>query len=223
MSHRIVGMKGDSVLEAKGVNGQVYFEGDIVRISRKGALAFMTQGLKGDKEIHVAQVSAVQYKKAGLATNGFIQFSFVGGHETKAGLFNATQDENTVMFNMGQAKNFLAIKEAVQARVNEIHSARATPAPQASGSPDPFSQIQQLGTLRDQGLITQDEFDAKKRELLGLSASTSVAAADPPAPPAPLVEGWQADPTGRHELRYCDGNKWTEHVADAGVQAVDAV
>ena len=34
--------------------------------------------------------------------------------------------------------------------------------------------------------------------------------------------GWRADPTRRHELRYWDGNSWTEHVSDRGVQDTDA-
>jgi hypothetical protein len=33
--------------------------------------------------------------------------------------------------------------------------------------------------------------------------------------------GWFADPSRRHELRYWDGHRWTEHVADHGTQAVD--
>ena len=33
---------------------------------------------------------------------------------------------------------------------------------------------------------------------------------------------WYADPFGRHEHRYWDGLQWTEHVASAGQQAVDA-
>jgi hypothetical protein len=32
---------------------------------------------------------------------------------------------------------------------------------------------------------------------------------------------WHPDPTGRHEHRYWDGERWTEHVADAGVAAED--
>lgn len=32
---------------------------------------------------------------------------------------------------------------------------------------------------------------------------------------------WQPDPTGRHDHRYWDGSRWTEHVADAGVSATD--
>ncbi|MDN5746875.1 MAG: DUF2510 domain-containing protein, partial [Nocardioidaceae bacterium] len=34
---------------------------------------------------------------------------------------------------------------------------------------------------------------------------------------------WHPDPTGRHELRYWDGNQWTEHVADQGVQSTSPV
>lgn len=33
---------------------------------------------------------------------------------------------------------------------------------------------------------------------------------------------WHPDPTGRHQLRYWDGQDWTEHVSDRGVQAIDA-
>ncbi len=43
------------------------------------------------------------------------------------------------------------------------------------------------------------------------SASSSAAA------PA----GWYADPSGRFELRYWNGDKWTEHVSRAGQQSTD--
>jgi DNA-binding XRE family transcriptional regulator len=33
--------------------------------------------------------------------------------------------------------------------------------------------------------------------------------------------GWHADPWGRHEVRYFDGNAWTEHVSDAGQVGTD--
>lgn len=38
------------------------------------------------------------------------------------------------------------------------------------------------------------------------------------APPA-----WLADPTGRHQMRYWDGQQWTDYVSNAGVQATDPV
>ena len=41
----------------------------------------------------------------------------------------------------------------------------------------------------------------------------------PQSPPAP--RSWLPDPSGRHELRYWDGTKFTEHVADAGKISTD--
>jgi membrane protease subunit (stomatin/prohibitin family) len=40
-------------------------------------------------------------------------------------------------------------------------------APQASAS-DPYAELEKLAGLKDQGVITQEEFDAKKKQLLGL-------------------------------------------------------
>lgn len=36
-----------------------------------------------------------------------------------------------------------------------------------------------------------------------------------------IPPAWHPDPTGRHDHRWWDGEQWTEHVADAGVAAVD--
>ncbi len=38
----------------------------------------------------------------------------------------------------------------------------------------------------------------------------------------PPSAGWHSDPSGQHELRYSDGTRWTEHVADGGATSVDA-
>ena len=34
---------------------------------------------------------------------------------------------------------------------------------------------------------------------------------------------WHADPTGRHQLRWWDGQTWSDYVADGGVTAIDPV
>jgi hypothetical protein len=47
--------------------------------------------------------------------------------------------------------------------------------------------------------------------------AAAVAAPATPAVPA----NWYADPSGRFELRYWDGNAWTEHVSRAGQQYTD--
>ena len=60
------------------------------------------------------------------------------------------------------------------------------------------------------------------------SAAAAPAAPAPPASaapaaPAPAAGAWHPDPAGRHEQRYHDGDAWTEHVANAGVQSTDPV
>ena len=46
--------------------------------------------------------------------------------------------------------------------------------------------------------------------------------AEQPIPPAPAPpRSWLGDPSGRHELRYWDGTKFTEHVADGGKISTD--
>ncbi len=44
----------------------------------------------------------------------------------------------------------------------------AAPAPQAAPQDDTVVQLQQLAALKDQGILTQEEFDAKKKQILGL-------------------------------------------------------
>jgi len=39
----------------------------------------------------------------------------------------------------------------------------------------------------------------------------------------PAAPAWQPDPTGRHELRYWDGTRWTHHVSDRGTTSTDPV
>lgn len=49
--------------------------------------------------------------------------------------------------------------------------------------------------------------------------SANVAA--PPQTSSAATAAWYADPSGRYELRYWDGQEWTEHVARGGQQFTD--
>ena len=150
----------DVVMEAHGLNGQLEFTDSVVRIKRKGAWAFVTQGLKGDKEILISQISSIQFKKASALVNGYIQFAFVGGHEAKGGLLQGTSDENTVLFRVSRQPAFEAFRDALQKRMNAL-SAKET---QPSGLDD----LEKLASLRDKGIISDIEFQKKKQQILGL-------------------------------------------------------
>ncbi len=36
------------------------------------------------------------------------------------------------------------------------------------------------------------------------------------------LAGWHRDPSGRHELRFWNGDRWTEHIVDDGIPGLDA-
>ena len=146
-------------LSAKGLNGQIELYSNKVRILRKGVLSFMTQGLKGNKDIMISTISSIQLKNAGL-TNGYIQFAFMGGKEAKGGLFQGTQDENTVMFSKKQQPLFEQIKETVESRIGAANNS-------ASPSSD-ADELLKLAELRDKGILTENEFQKKKEQILGI-------------------------------------------------------
>ena len=56
----------------------------------------------------------------------------------------------------------------------------------------------------------------------GATAQQTTPATPASAPTTPSVPaGWYTDPAGRYELRYWDGNAWTEHVSRSGQQYTD--
>jgi hypothetical protein len=60
-----------------------------------------------------------------------------------------------------------AMVDLVRGRMNDGAQAPAA-APVATPASDPFADIERLAELRDKGIITEDEFTAKKQALLGL-------------------------------------------------------
>ncbi len=153
------------MIEARGHNGHVAFDGDYVHIQRKGFLARATAG-KGDKRIPITSITAVQWKPAGAFVNGFLQFTIPGGTEGRsrpgASTVDASKDENSVIFTRKQQPAF----EALRATVEDAVVASLQTAGPVAAAPSIPEQIQQLAGLRDQGLITPDEYEAKKAELL---------------------------------------------------------
>lgn len=132
-----------------------------VLIKRAGMLGFLTQGMKGDKEILISQISSVQFKKANELINGYIQFAFVGGSESKGGILEAGSDENTVMFRLNQQPQFEAFKQELQERMNKLHAGNVN-------SHSNLDELEKLASLRDKKIITVEEFETKKHQLLGL-------------------------------------------------------
>ena len=59
-------------------------------------------------------------------------------------------------------------KYAEQDAAAQQQYAQPAPAPAAAAEPDLTTQLQQLGELHSQGILTDEEFSAKKAQLLGI-------------------------------------------------------
>ncbi len=153
------------LLEAKGRNGQLQLLPTKVRIIRKGAWALALQGVQGDKEIYLDQISSIQFKKAGLSV-GYLRFVFLGGQETKTGIRNTMKDENTVAFVQKHEAEFEAIKQAIEEKMHEARTSRMQQPLQQAAPADIPAQIQKLAELKNQGILTEQEFQQKKEDLL---------------------------------------------------------
>lgn len=144
----------------KGHNGQVEIFEDRIVISRKGALSFLTQGFKGDKAIPFSSITAVQFKDAGAFANGYIQFTVKGGMESRGGILAASSDENSVMFRQGrQAEEFAKLRTIIETKIMS---------PKPNQSISAADELEKFAALRDRGILTDEEFQQKKRALLGL-------------------------------------------------------
>jgi hypothetical protein len=170
------------VIEAKGHNGTVTFDGNFVTISRTGALARMSVG-KGDKRIPVASINAVQWKPPGAVMNGFIQFTLGGGNERRSKFgrqtSDAVNDENSVIVTKKQEDVFLALRAAVEDAI--VHRGQPQVVVAASPQVSKLDQLKQLGELRDAGVLSEEEFQTEKQRVMVDGDAPQTAAAFVPA------------------------------------------
>jgi membrane protease subunit (stomatin/prohibitin family) len=58
--------------------------------------------------------------------------------------------------------------EQDQAAYDQQMAAQAAAAPAAPAEPDYAAELEQLAQLKNQGIITEEEFEAKKKQILGI-------------------------------------------------------
>jgi hypothetical protein len=85
-----------------------------------------------------------------------------------AGRMQARQNYRT-MARMQRRRSFvqsrLGMKEDFSSREQPAETATTT---QAAPEPEYVGELERLSQLRDQGIISDDEFEAKKKQILGI-------------------------------------------------------
>lgn len=145
--------------EIHGVSSSIYVIDQKIMIKHRGFLSAINRGLVGEKVIPIANLTSIQFKRA-AALNGYIQFA-TAASEATGGAFDATRDENSVLFSKDQEQDFAEFRDRIQAMMDQ--SKTATPIALAV---DPLDQLKKLKELLDAGVLTQEEFDSKKQNLM---------------------------------------------------------
>ncbi|QQQ80827.1 PH domain-containing protein [Saccharothrix sp. 6-C] len=124
-------------------------QGLVVLTDRR--LLFVKDGIgrQVTEDFPIEKISSIQWS-SGMALGNLIVFASGNKAEIK---------------NMNK-KDGKQIADTVRNRLSSSPAPVATRSKPAVAEPDVFDQLRKLGELRDAGIVTTDEFEAKKRELL---------------------------------------------------------
>lgn len=136
-----------------------------VTVTRKGIRSFANRGQNGDQVIPLQSIIGVDFKKAGL-TSGQINFVTSAGNQKTGGMGalpgfsgGAYNKANNVLFRSSHNEDIEFIKNFVESHMGQSPS---------SESLSVADEISKFKKLLDDGVITNEEFEAKKKQLLGL-------------------------------------------------------
>ena len=153
-----------SVYKVPGLDCEMEVFDDKITITPKGIGGFLNRGLKGTKTIPFTSITAIQHRKAGFGA-GYLQFTLPGGIESRGGLLAAATDENTFIFRDSENEIVEEIKTFIERKNSEAKSRGAA----ASASVSPADELIKLAKLKEQGLLSDEEFSKAKQNILGIS------------------------------------------------------
>ncbi|WEV38046.1 SHOCT domain-containing protein [Lactobacillus sp. ESL0680] len=139
-----------------------------VTINRKGLRNMANRGNLGETKIPYWAIASVNYRKS-TVFGGKFELNTISGPQKNGGLgmgFSAYGNNTAIVFRNGKNEEMAALKDFVEKKMKEAHEAQhsSTVVQQTSDA----DELAKFKKLFDDGTITQEEFDAKKKQLLGL-------------------------------------------------------
>jgi hypothetical protein len=142
------------VLTARGIGGQIIFDGTLVLIDRTQSTSFVMHGAGGQRSIRLGEVVKVRFTPPRRGAHGYLQFVLSRGHEGRGG----PADVNSILFDASQQASFKQMADVLQRAVRHLRRHPDATDPRAPG------ELAYLMDLRGRGLIDAREFaDATAR------------------------------------------------------------
>lgn len=150
---------GNLICEEMGLNAKIEVYEDKVVITRKGLHA-ATLGKETD--VLTSRLQGVSFREAGFSA-GYLRLLFAGDKPDVAG---TDMNPHTVMFKKKSNDAMKAVKDKIYEMINNALKANNTTTIVAATSS--ADELKKFKELLDSGIISQEEFDEKKKQLLGL-------------------------------------------------------
>jgi hypothetical protein len=135
---------------------------DRVLIRKRGWANALASGMNGERSIPISSLTTIQLKLGGTFTMGYILFSYAGSKPFMGGLWEATQDPDCFLFKTAlneQVANFKAKVEKIMRDSKQVH-------PPTNPSVTLTEELRKLAEFRQQGILSEQEFEAAKKKLL---------------------------------------------------------
>ena len=114
-----------------------------------------------DLKIPLDVITVINYKDSGMY-KGYLEFIYHGFNVRPRDVIKHLQ-ENIVTFNTEEeAKNFSAFKEIVEDKIKQLKSKHK------NDSLSVADELKKLADLKQQGILTEEEFLLQKKKLMGL-------------------------------------------------------
>ena len=158
------------IYDIKGVRGRsikVFEEKCIIKTTVTVGSLITHNYNDGEKTIYYADCIGVQFKKSGLQI-GYLQL------ETASSTMNNRSDnffnENSFTFDTSTVTNeqMEDVANYIRDQIDQIKRGKNAPTIISSTPVSSADELKKFKELLDMGVITQEEFDAKKKQLLGL-------------------------------------------------------
>lgn len=103
---------------------------DKIIIRKRGWANALASGMNGERTIPISSLTAIQLKPGGMITLGYILFSYAGSKPSMGGIWEATQDPDTVLFGKelnAQVADFKAKVEKIMRDSKHAASTNSSP------------------------------------------------------------------------------------------------
>lgn len=141
----------------QGVDGTVEVYVDRIEMKPKGLLGILSN--QGNETIFIKDMTSIEVRECSFINSGHIQFSAPGTNEKNNKItFGGFGDRKSMNENANKIKTFV-IKQM------QIEKSSASSTPSSSSTSD---ELLKLSKLKQDGILTDEEFQSAKKKLLGL-------------------------------------------------------